>query len=222
MDKFRLKSSALKAQIITLEAQRAQKEEAGDERQPVDLEALKIEGVHRAEKARALPAKRGHRAWRCVYCPGCQTNCPGSDAWCHAPQVEDRNAELLRLKSSAGHIQKVRTRCRRRLLEGVLLAVASLSAPPPEHHSSSAPAIISTGCDADQEGASRHRRRVQRSQGGQVASREADGGVGGAAAEPGTLQGGGAPQVSHARAQRHRGQAAGAGQKLPDPAGRTL
>lgn len=53
MDKYRLKSSALKAQIITLEAQRAQKEEAGDELQPVDLEALKIEGVHRAEKARA-------------------------------------------------------------------------------------------------------------------------------------------------------------------------
>lgn len=72
MDKFRLKSSALKAQIVTLEAQRAQKEEAGDELQPVDLEALKIEGVHRAEK------------------------------------VEERNAELLRLKKSAGQIQKAR------------------------------------------------------------------------------------------------------------------
>lgn len=78
-DKLRLKVSSLKAQIVTLEAQKAQKEEAGDELQPVDLEALRIEGANRAVK------------------------------------VDERNAELLRLKTSSTRTQRVLTDLKKEL-----------------------------------------------------------------------------------------------------------
>lgn len=174
MDKYRLKSSALKAQVITLEAQRAQKEEAGDELQPVDLEALKIEGVHRAEK------------------------------------VEERNAELLRLKKSAGQIQKVRSTHRGRCLAHALPRANAPVRGAPETERGPCSALIASGGDRDQEGAGGRCGRGERAQGGEGAPHEADGGVGRAAAEPRALQGCGAAQVPDARAQRHGGQAPGA------------
>ena len=70
LDKLRLKELSLKASVVSLGVAKAQKEEAGDELQPVDLEALRIEGTHRLER------------------------------------VQERTAELLRLKKSSGAIQR--------------------------------------------------------------------------------------------------------------------